>query len=89
MLCLFFPPFIIATSTFDNDKLIQSFVNFSPYPTAFNPNQKNYFVTSLGPQSSFTCSAPGTAPSYFLVGADGACNTPNCNGLLPEGSTMR
>lgn len=48
-------------------------------------------MTNLGPQNAFTCppNSANTTPSYFPVGAEGACSTTNCNGALPEGSTMR
>ncbi|KAF7688825.1 uroplakin-3b [Silurus meridionalis] len=77
-----------AMSTFDSSKTNPSFISLSPYPTAFKPGQNNYSITKVGLQNSFVCSAAGTTPSYFLVGADGACNTANCNGVLPQGSTM-
>lgn len=84
-----FFPFLIATNTFDSDKILANFLSLSPYPTAFNSGQKNYFLTQVGPQNNFACTAPGTTPSYFQVGADGACSSPNCNGVLPQGSAMR
>ncbi|XP_060768343.1 uroplakin-3b [Neoarius graeffei] len=78
-----------ATSTFDEDKQSSGFLFDTPYKDAFGPGGKDYFLTNLGPQSDFPCPAPGTTPSYYLVGADGACSTTNCNGVLPEGSTVR
>lgn len=87
--CVFFL-FVIGTATFDSDKILQNFLSLSPYSSAFSSG-KNYFVTELGPQSAFTCppASASTTPSYFLVGAEGACSAINCNGALPEGSTMR
>ncbi|MCI4394563.1 hypothetical protein PGIGA_G00170230 [Pangasianodon gigas] len=78
-----------ATNIFDSNKTSSSFVSSSPYPTAFKPGMLNYFVTQTGSQDSFRCPVSGTTTtSYFLVGAEGACSTTNCNGVLPEGSTM-
>ncbi|KAF4073224.1 hypothetical protein AMELA_G00256400 [Ameiurus melas] len=76
-----------AKDTFDSDKTIPGFVNASPYPTAFSPGMKNYFMTQLNPQTDYPC-PPYNTPTTFLVGAEGTCTGANCNGILPTGSTM-
>ncbi|XP_017315950.1 uroplakin-3b [Ictalurus punctatus] len=76
-----------AKGTFDSDKTAQGFVNVSPYPTAFSPGAKNYFMTKLNPQTDYPC-PPFSTPTTFQVGAEGTCSSANCNGVLPNGSTM-
>ncbi|KAI1903720.1 hypothetical protein AGOR_G00030130 [Albula goreensis] len=76
-------------SNFEADKTNSSILSQSPYPTAFSsPTSKNYYLTKVGPPDGFTCR---TVPdlSYFRVGSDGKCSEPNCNGILPTGSTVR
>lgn len=82
------PSLSSATSTFDADRTNSNILSLSPYPSAFNTAaSKNYFLTRVGPLSSFPCNASSDA-LYFVVGADGNCGTVNCNGALPTGSTV-
>ncbi|XP_066552013.1 uroplakin-3b-like protein 1 [Amia ocellicauda] len=79
-----------GTNNFDADKLQSSFniLSASPYPTAFTGNPpKNYFLTEVGVQKAFPCQQP-FGILYFRVGDQGNCSTPNCNGILPAGSTV-
>ncbi|XP_036379100.1 uroplakin-3b-like [Megalops cyprinoides] len=76
---------------FDQDKRSQnsSILSLSPYPTAFASNtSKNYYLTKVGPPESYTCTQT-SGMTYFLVGSDGNCSDPNCNGILPTGSKVR
>ncbi|XP_026109405.1 uncharacterized protein LOC113081540 [Carassius auratus] len=59
-------------------------LGLSPYPTAFNPSSKNFFLTRVGLLSDFPCSQSSN-DRYFVVGADGQCSGINCNGVLPDG----
>lgn len=78
-----------ATDTFDAlpPNSDPSILNLSPYPTAFGPTSKNFFVTKVGPLANFPCSQ---SPNdfYFRVGAEGKCAGTNCNGVLPDGSSV-
>ncbi|XP_072550049.1 uroplakin-3b [Salminus brasiliensis] len=75
-----------GVSKFDANKNRPDFLSLSPYPSAFTGNSPgNYFLTKVGVQNDFPC--PPSASNYFRVGADGACSTTNCNGVLPEGSS--
>ncbi|XP_038844388.1 uroplakin-3b [Salvelinus namaycush] len=76
-------------SNYDADKNMAYIDTLSPYPTAFSSNtSKKYFLTKLGLQKDYPCPiVAGT--DYFRVGSDGSCSTPNCNGILPVGSTAR
>ncbi|KAK2911567.1 hypothetical protein QQF64_027358 [Cirrhinus molitorella] len=77
-----------ATGTFD--ALASSTTNclgLSPYPTAFQPSSRNFFLTKVGPLSSFPCNQ-STTDHYFIVGAEGSCHVANCNGVLPAGSNV-
>ncbi|XP_024287663.1 uroplakin-3b-like protein 1 isoform X1 [Oncorhynchus tshawytscha] len=78
-----------GVNNFDADKNRSNIDTLSPYPTAFSSNtSKKYFLTKLGLQKDYPCPiAAGT--DYFRVGSDGSCSTPNCNGILPVGSTAR
>uniref|UniRef100_A0A4W5NU87 Uroplakin 3b n=1 Tax=Hucho hucho TaxID=62062 RepID=A0A4W5NU87_9TELE len=78
-----------GVSNFDADKNKTYIDTLSPYPTAFSSNtSKKYFLTKLGLQKDYPCPVvAGT--DYFRVGSDGSCSTPNCNGILPVGSTAR
>ncbi|KAL2095022.1 hypothetical protein ACEWY4_009741 [Coilia grayii] len=77
-----------SISTFDADKRNSNVLSLSPYPSAFTTNtSKNYFVTKVGLLKDFLC--PSTSGrAYFRVGSEGNCPTANCNGVLPEGSTV-
>ncbi|XP_071184109.1 uroplakin-3b-like isoform X1 [Salvelinus alpinus] len=76
-------------SNYEADKNMAYIDTLSPYPTAFSSNtSKKYFLTKLGLQKDYPCPiVAGT--DYFRVGSDGSCSTPNCNGILPVGSTAR
>ncbi|KAI7813539.1 uroplakin-3b [Triplophysa rosa] len=82
------PALSSATSTFDADRTNSNILSLSPYPSAFGPLAKNYFLTKVGLLSTFPCSASSDS-LYFVVGADGNCTTVNCNGILPTGSVVR
>lgn len=88
---LILQPCYISTgvSNYDADKNRPFIDTLSPYPTAFSSNtSKKYFLTKLGFQKDYPCPiVAGT--DYFRVGSDGSCSTPNCNGILPVGSTAR
>ncbi|XP_018597364.1 uroplakin-3b-like isoform X2 [Scleropages formosus] len=76
-------------NNFDADKTKASILSLSPYPTAFTgSNPKNYYLTKVGPLSNYPCVVP-PGVMFFRAGADGNCSTPNCNGALPTGSTVR
>ncbi|KAM9440455.1 uroplakin-3b [Clarias gariepinus] len=77
-----------AIGTFDIDKTNPNLISLTSYPTTFNSDQKNYFVTQVGSQNNLHCTNSGIPPTYFQVGASGACTVANCNGLLPSGQTM-
>ncbi|KAF5899828.1 PRKR-interacting protein 1, partial [Clarias magur] len=77
-----------AKGTFDTDKIASDIASLTSYPTTFNPGQKNYFVTQVGLQNNLHCTNAALSPTYFQVGASGACTGSNCNGVLPSGSTM-
>lgn len=81
--------FLTAIGTFDIDKTNPNLISLTSYPTTFNSDQKNYFVTQVGVQNNLHCTNSGIPPTYFQVGASGACTGANCNGLLPSGQTMR
>ncbi|XP_045549488.1 uroplakin-3b-like protein 1 isoform X1 [Salmo salar] len=78
-----------GVSNYDADNKMPYIDTRSPYPTAFSSNtSKKYFLTKLGLQKAYPCPiVAGTG--YFRVGSDGNCSTPNCNGILPVGSTAR
>ncbi|XP_051981335.1 uroplakin-3b-like [Xyrauchen texanus] len=83
------PALVSATGTFETESVNANILSLSPYPSAFiEPLSKNYFLTKVGLQKGFPCIAASDA-LYFIVGADGKCSTPNCNGVLPVGSTFR
>ncbi|XP_031428656.1 uroplakin-3b [Clupea harengus] len=77
-----------ATNTFDADKTNPDLLSLSPYPTAFTAStSKNYYLTKVGLLKDFLCSSV-SGMTYFRVGSEGNCPTANCNGVLPDGSTV-
>ncbi|XP_067264495.1 uroplakin-3b [Chanodichthys erythropterus] len=78
-----------ATTTFDAqvNSSAPYVLNLSPYPAAFNPSSRNFFVTKVGTLASFPCSQSSN-DFYFIVGAEGNCSGTNCNGILPNGSIV-
>ncbi|KAK9974112.1 hypothetical protein ABG768_022221 [Culter alburnus] len=81
--------FLKSTTTFDAqvNSSAPYVLNLSPYPAAFNPSSRNFFVTKVGPLASFPCSQSSN-DFYFIVGAEGNCGGTNCNGILPNGSIV-
>lgn len=78
-----------ATDTFDADKTNPDLLSLSPYPTAFTAStSKNYYLTKVGLLKDFLCSSV-SGMTYFRVGSEGNCPTANCNGVLPDGSTVK
>ncbi|XP_056108838.1 uroplakin-3b [Rhinichthys klamathensis goyatoka] len=80
-----------AISTFDTQFATSpsDILSMSPYPTAFGQStSKNFFVTRVG-AAHFPCEDPPNVNDvYFLVGNEGKCSEPNCNGILPDGSNV-
>uniref|UniRef100_A0A8C1CN16 Uroplakin 3b n=3 Tax=Cyprinus carpio TaxID=7962 RepID=A0A8C1CN16_CYPCA len=78
-----------ANGTFDAlvNSSTTNILSLSPYPTAFNPSSNNFFLTRVGLLSDFPCNQYPN-DRYFVVGADGICSGVNCNGVLPDGSTV-
>ncbi|KAJ8343025.1 hypothetical protein SKAU_G00329530 [Synaphobranchus kaupii] len=74
---------------FESEKTSSDILSKSPYPDAFlDGASPNFFITRVGVLSSFLCAElPGIR--YFQVGAEGKCDTANCNGVLPTGATVR
>ncbi|XP_056602742.1 uroplakin-3b [Triplophysa dalaica] len=81
------PAISSATNTFDIDRTNIGILSLSPYPSAFGPQLKNYFLTKVGPLSDFPCDKSSDS-LYFVVGSAGNCTTVNCNGMLPNGSVV-
>ncbi|KAA0716409.1 hypothetical protein E1301_Tti009356 [Triplophysa tibetana] len=81
------PAISSAANSFDGDSTNNNILTLSPYPSAFGPQSKNYFLTKVGPQSDFPCDKSSDS-LYFVVGSDGNCTTTNCNGILPTGSVV-
>ncbi|KAG5283950.1 hypothetical protein AALO_G00021330 [Alosa alosa] len=81
-----------SINNFDADQTNPDLLSLSPYPTAFTANgSKNYFLTKVGLLKDFLCSsafARDSGSTYFRVGSEGSCTTTNCNGVLPDGSTV-
>lgn len=82
-----------AIDSFEADKTNPDLLSLSPYPTAFTANaSKNYFLTKVGLLKDFLCPSASSGVSgstYFRVGSEGSCATANCNGVLPDGSTIK
>ncbi|KAG1957438.1 uroplakin-3b [Pimephales promelas] len=78
-----------AISTFDAQlqNSPSDILSVSPYPTAFDQSSKNFFVTRVGRLEIFPCDGSSN-DLYFQVGKEGKCTTPNCNGILPDGSKV-
>ncbi|KAJ8394736.1 hypothetical protein AAFF_G00043360 [Aldrovandia affinis] len=79
----------VGVQTFEEEETSDDILSKSPYPYAFQDSTSpNFFITKVGLQNTFPCiELPGIR--YFQVGADGRCDTTNCNGVLPTGATVR
>ncbi|TTA83872.1 Uroplakin-3b [Bagarius yarrelli] len=69
-----------ATSKYDTDKLTETVYD---YTVAFTATGTPFFTVYLGFWRDLPCPAAGTPD--VTVGAEGACTTRLCNGVLPDG----